>query len=89
MKNIQVKLNNEKLIEKQKKLRIMKNRRKRRNVIVAQDVPNVLVIAINPTMDVIHHVDVVHLVKISSIILIISLVKIAIALPILAFPIGL
>jgi hypothetical protein len=67
----------------------MKKRSRRRNVIVVQDVQNVLVIALNPIVDVIQHVDVVHRVKIYSIILIISLVKIANALHILAFSIGL
>lgn len=45
--------------------------KRRRNVIVVQDVENALVFVINPVVDVIHHVDVVHLVKIYLIILII------------------
>jgi hypothetical protein len=84
---IQVTMNNKMPVEKnEKQLIIMK---KKRNVIVEKDVQNVPVLALNPIVDVIHHVNANHRVKIYSIILIISSVKIVNVLPVLAFLIGL
>jgi len=70
----------------EKQLIIMK---KKKNVNVEKDVQNDLVLALNPKVAVIHHVNAVHRVKIYSIILIISSVKIVNVLPVLAFLIGL